>query len=257
MKLFRTASLLIALAGLISNVAAQQKNTMEKSLSSRETQLVGIAAYTAKGDLLKLKRELNTSLNAGLTISEIKEAIVQLYAYCGFPRSIRGLQTLMVVLDERKATGISDKPGPEASPVKDQRDKYDRGKEILEKLTGTPQNGPRAGYAAFAPEIEIFLKEHLFADIFERDVLSYSDRELVTISVLSSIGGVEPMLSSHFNICLHIGLTPGQLQEFVHLIKSNLGVKEAKSAQNVLDQVLQSNGIKVRFPNNLTKKIKI
>eukprot|EP01132_Coremiostelium_polycephalum_P020212 gene20212-24020_t len=156
MKLFRTASLLIALAGLISNVAAQQKNTMENSLSSRETQLVGIAAYTAKGDLPKLKRELNASLDAGLTISEIKEAIVQLYAYCG----------------------ISDKPGPEASPVKDQRDKYDRGKEILEKLTGTPQNGPRAGYAVFAPEIEIFLKEHLFADIFERDVLSYSDREL-------------------------------------------------------------------------------
>jgi hypothetical protein len=37
-----------------------------------------------------------------------------------------------------------------------------------------PQDGPPTGYSAFAPVIDTFLKEHLFADIFERDVLTYS-----------------------------------------------------------------------------------
>ena len=102
------------------------------------------------------------------------------------------------------------------------------------------QDGPPAGYAAFAPVIDTFLKEHLFADIFERDILTYAERELVTISVLSAIGGVEPMLRSHLTISLNVGLTSSQLNEFVGIIKSTLGEREANNAQAVLNEVLKS-----------------
>jgi alkylhydroperoxidase/carboxymuconolactone decarboxylase family protein YurZ len=146
----------------------------------------------------------------------------------------------MAVLDERKARGINDVPGAEASPINNDSSKYERGKAVLEALTGIPETGPKSGYAAFAPIIEIFLKEHLFADIFERDVLTYAERELVTVSVLSSIGGVEPMLLSHFKICLNVGLTANQLHQFVAIIKSTAGKKEAVAAQKVLDEVLKS-----------------
>ncbi|MNI50855.1 Carboxymuconolactone decarboxylase family protein [compost metagenome] len=222
---------------LSANLMARQSDT---TLSLKQQHLIALAAQTAKGDLPALKVTLGTALDAGLTINEAKEAIVQLYAYCGFPRSIRGLQTLMTVLDERKAKGIKDKPGTAASPVTDKRSKYERGKAILSKLTGSRQDGPQTGYAAFAPEIEVFLKEHLFADIFERDVLTYAERELVTVAVLSSIGGVEPMLNSHLNICLNVGLSPAQLQQFIGIISSSVGKKEADAAQVVLDQVLKS-----------------
>jgi len=128
-----------------------------------------------------------------------------------------------------------------ASPVAaDGRSKYDRGKENLETLTGRSLTGPQSGYAAFAPVVEIFLKEHLFADIFDRDVLTFAERELVTISVLSSIGGVEPMLRSHLSICLNVGFSPEQLKEFTGIIKSYIGKKEARAAQGVLDEVLQN-----------------
>jgi Uncharacterized homolog of gamma-carboxymuconolactone decarboxylase subunit len=223
-----------------SDLIAQQKITLEKPLSSKQESIVTISASTAKGDLLQLQKALNEGLNSGLTINEIKEVIVHLYAYAGFPRSIRGLQTFITVLDERKTKGIEDVVGAEASPINDELSKYERGKAILDTLLGAPQNGPKTGYSAFAPEIEIFLKEHLFADIFERDVLTYAERELVTVSVLSSIGGVEPMLRSHLNICLNLGLTPEQLQQFVGIIKSTIGKKEAKAAQKVLDEVLKN-----------------
>jgi len=179
------------------------------TLSVKQQSLIPIAAYTAKGDWQQLKTALNEGLDARLTVNEVKEVMVHLYAYCGFPRSIRGLQTFMEVLDERKEKGITDEVGNDASPLDEDRSKYERGKEILEALTGVPQSDNLSGYAAFAPVIDVFLKEHLFADIFERDVLSYADRELVTISVLSSIGRAEPMLRSHLNICLHLGFTPG------------------------------------------------
>jgi len=243
MKLFNrkmmTVLLIMAIA-MINNVVAQQKPDMEKQLSSKEQHIVIVAVVTAKGDLVKLKPVLNTALDAGLTVNEIKETIVHLYAYAGFPRSLRGLQTFMVVLDERKAKGIGDEIGVKASAINDERSKYERGKAILEKLTGVPETGPKTGYAAFAPEIEVFLKEHLFADIFERDVLTYAERELVTISVLAGIGGVEPMLGSHLNICLNVGISPDQLQQFIEIIKSTIGKIEAKTAQKVLEEVLIS-----------------
>ncbi len=232
-------SILFVMAVIVSTSANAQTNA-EQNLDSKQQAIVRISALTGKGDLEKLKTELNAGLEAGLTVNQIKEVIVHVYAYAGFPRSIRGLQTFMAVVDERKAKGIHDVMGAEASPIKDERSKYDRGKAILDSLLGTPQNGPQTGYSAFAPVIEVFLKEHLFADIFERDVLSYVQRELVTVSVLSGVGGVEPMLQSHLKICLNVGLTAEQLQQFVGIIKESIDKQAAERAQQVLDEVLKS-----------------
>lgn len=84
------------------------------------------------------------------------------------------------------------------------------------------------------------MKEHLFADIFERDVLDYTQRELVTVSSLSSIGGVEPMLNSHLKICLKLGLSPQQLRNFIEVLQATIDKKSAHSAKEVLETVLQS-----------------
>jgi len=232
--------LLLITSGFSKKLYAENTNETSMELSVKQQSIIPIAAYTAVGELEKLKPALNDGLDAGLTINEIKEAIVHLYAYCGFPRSIRGLQTFMEVLDERKAKGIIDETGAEASPVNDDRTKYERGKANLEALIGRSLDGPQTGYAAFAPVIEIFLKEHLFADIFDRDVLNYAERELVTVSVISAIGNAEPMLRSHLTICLNVGFSPEQLQEFVGIIKSTIGKKAAKNAQVVLDEVLEN-----------------
>lgn len=232
-------TLFFIMAIILTTTVNGQTNGIQ-NLSKKQRAIVGIGSVAGKGDLTQLITELNAGLDAGLTINQIKEALMHVYAYAGFPRSLRGLQTFMAVLEERKTKGIEDVMGPEASPIVDDRSKYERGKAILEKLSGVVETGPKTGYAAFAPTIEVFLKEHLFADIFERDVLTYQERELLTVSVLCGVGGVEPMLRSHFNLCLHVGLKPEQLQEFVGIIRQAVGEKDAASAQTVLDEVLKS-----------------
>lgn len=233
--------IIILLLGISNNINAQ--NNM---LSKKQEKIVTISAFTAKGELEKLKIELNAGLDAGLTVNEIKEIIVHSYAYCGFPRAIRGLQTLILVLDQRKEKGVNDNWGREASPITDTRGKYQRGKDILAELSGitTSEGRPQTGYAALSPEIETFLKEHLFADIFERDVLTYAEREMVTVSILTSIGGVDPMLDSHINISLNVGITPEQLSQLIDIIEVNVGKKEADTAKLVLNEVLHNKGLK-------------
>lgn len=233
--------LILALSSISFVAKAQTEQDKGVSLNARQQSMIRIAAVTAKGDLPKLKAALNEGLEAGLTVNQVKEVIVHVYAYAGFPRSIRGLQTFMTVLEERKAKGLYDSTGADASPIDNDTSKYERGKAILEQLTGIPETDPKSGYSAFAPVIEIFLKEHLFADIFERDILTYGQRELVTISVLSSLGNLEPMLRSHLNICLNVGLTANQLQEFVSIIRLTIGKEPSEAAEKVLIEVLNNN----------------
>lgn len=241
MKLFKIIPALTSLMiSVLISTAVNAQTKAGQTLNGQQQAIVRISALTGKGELEKLKPALNAGLDQGLTIKEIREIIVHIYAYAGFPRSIRGLQTFMTVLDERKAKGIHDVPGREASAIKDGRSKYDRGKAILDTLLGAPQGSTQSGYAAFAPVIEVFLKEHLFSDIFERDVINYMQRELATISVLAGIGGVEPMLQSHLKICLNMGLSDGQLQHFTEVIKKELGKNEATEVQQVLSEVLKS-----------------
>jgi alkylhydroperoxidase/carboxymuconolactone decarboxylase family protein YurZ len=228
------------LLGFSGNVKAQSNTSGAVGLDAKQRSLISIASLTAKGDLENLETALAEGLDAGLTVNEIKEAMVHLYAYCGFPRSLQGLRTFIKVLDGRRAKGIQDPPGAEASPIEDPRPKYDRGKAVLEALVQRKLDGPPADYAQFAPVIEIFLKEHLFADIFERDVLDYAERELVTVSVLITLGGVEPMLRSHMNICLIQGITPRQLEEQIEVLEKNMDTAKIALAREVLYELLKS-----------------
>ena len=84
----------LAFSFLLLNETAQAQRAAETNpLTEKQKAITLISAFTAKGELTKLKQALNTGLDDGLTVNESKEVLVHLYAYCGFPRSISGLQT--------------------------------------------------------------------------------------------------------------------------------------------------------------------
>lgn len=116
-------AVILSLAAVSSHASThvQESHTMTQSQSSapsasenltaRQQAIVPIAAFAAAGDMDKLNVALNRGLDAGLTVSDTKEILVQLYAYAGFPRSLNALSELMKVLDTRKQRGIQDAPG--------------------------------------------------------------------------------------------------------------------------------------------------
>lgn len=225
-------------------IVTSQTPKAEQAMDSKRQHITEVAALTGKGDLDKLKTVLIDGLNDGMAVSELKEVMVHAYAYCGFPRALRGLQTLVAVLDERKAKGIEDDWGRKASPITDTRSKYERGRDILVEISGIPADAPKADYAILAPEIEVFLKEHLFADLFERDVLTYAERELTTVAVIASLGkGVEPMLKGYMGIALNVGITPDELRSVLAIVEKNIGRDEADGGRLALNEVLQSKGL--------------
>ena len=206
--------LLLALAAAMlvaCNKSAQTEKDMHQ-LSFNEQQaawMTAIAANEAKGDQIRLESAIHNGLEADLTVSQIKEALSQLYAYTGFPRSLNALGTLQRVIGDRQAKGVKVLMGEDASPLPDDYDALRDGTAVQTQLSGKPFNYD------FAPATDYYLKAHLFGDIFARDNLTYADRELVTVSALSAMDGVEPQLAAHIRGARNMGVTEAQLQGIV------------------------------------------
>ena len=228
-----TAILAGIFISVLSIASSSETQTMKnEGLSAKQEKIVTIAAFTANGDQQKLKTALNEGLlDAGLTINEIKEVLVQMYAYAGFPRSLNGIATFMGVLEERKQKGIRDELGKEPNPMPANKSSIELGTEIQTRLIGAPATGK---YITFAPAIDKFLKGHLFGDIFGRDNLDFQSREIATISALANIEEVNPQLESHFNIGFNTGLTEAQMKNLISVLEANVGRKEADNANSVL-----------------------
>lgn len=211
-----------------------------QSLSAGQQSIVAIAAFTAKGDMERLKAALNEGLDAGLTVSEIKEVLVQMYAYAGFPRSLNGIHNFMAVMDERQARGIKDDPGRQASPLPADMNRDEYGAAVRAKLAGWEVIPPPSGYQLFVPVIDTFLKEHLFADIFARDNLDHQIRELATIAALASMTGTEGQLRFHLGAAMNTGLIEAQLKSFISVLESKVGKDEADRASGILAEVVSN-----------------
>ena len=71
-------------------------------LDLRAREIATIAALTALGNARpQLKVHINAGLNVGITREEIKEIIIQMSVYSGFPTAINALTAAREVFDER------------------------------------------------------------------------------------------------------------------------------------------------------------
>lgn len=199
-----------------------------------------IAAFTANGDIDRLKPVLVEGLEAGLSVNEIKEVLIHTYAYAGFPRALNGINAFMAIMDEREKQGIQDVHGPEANPVLTDKTRYQYGYDVLASLSGPAAGSPKPRYQSFAPTIEVFLKEHLFADIFMRDVLDYRSREIATVGVLSNLPGANAQFRSHTGLAMNQGITGEQMKHLFTVMGSYLGKERGDNALGVLKEVVSS-----------------
>jgi len=183
---------------------------MAKTLNVEQESIAEVAAYAARGNQEGLKKAIIKGLDNKVPVNTFKEILVQSYAYCGFPRSLNALSTLMQVVEER---GNKDALGKEPS-AKPAGNALTYGTENQTKLVGTEVKGKLFD---FAPAIDEYLKAHLFGDIFARDNVDWKTRELATIAMLATRDGVESQLDAHINIGKYNGLTDDEVAEILNI----------------------------------------
>ena len=182
-------------------------------LTAKETAIVDIGAWTARGEQDKLGAAFKAGFDAGLTLSEAKELVGQLYAYCGFPRALNAAGTLMKVANEVKPTEGSAADMPRGSLG---GKALEIGAENQTKLCGGPVMG---ALFDFHPQLDEYLKTHLFGDIFARENVDWRTRELVTIAALAARPETEPQMKAHIAIGKANGVTDAQAQAIVRRVQ--------------------------------------
>ena len=179
---------------------------MDNTLTTKELAIIDLSAATARGDQTALANALVLGFDNGLTLNEAKELVGQLYAYCGFPRALNAAATLMKIAGEKKpAVGSASNPPPQGKSI-------DFGTANQTKLCGGPVKG---ALFDFHPQLDEYLKSHLFGDIFARDNVDWRTRELATIAALAARPETKPQMDAHIAIGKINGVTDAQAAAIV------------------------------------------
>lgn len=208
-------------------------------LDLKSKEIAVVAALTALGNAEpQLKVHINGALNVGCSINEIKEVILQMSAYSGFPSCINAMSALKNVLDERHKQGMIDNIGDSSiNEIIPTTDRYVVGVRELSKLDSMQAELLERAYNDFSPDLVKFII-HGYADIFTRNNLDIKYRQIATIAALTALGNAQPQLKFHINAGLNIGLTVEEIKEIMLLLTVYSGFPSAINGMNILKDIL-------------------
>lgn len=207
-------------------------------LDLKSKEIAVVASLTALGNAEpQLKVHINGALNVGCTINDIKEIILQMSAYSGFPTCINAMNALKDVLSEREKQGIKDSIGEEATNKISPKDRYEVGSAELSELDSNQVEILENAYNKFSPDL-VKLVVQSYADIISRNNLNKRYRQIATIAALTALGNAKPQLKFHINAGLNIGLTADEVKEIMLLMTIYAGFPSAINGTNILKEVL-------------------
>lgn len=92
-------------------------------------------------------------------------------------------------------------------------DRYGYGMKVLEQVDGEAGQRIVDSLADTSPELGHQVVAWAFGDMYSRPELPPRERQLVTLGVLTALGGCEIELEVHINAALNVGLTTTEISE--------------------------------------------
>lgn len=211
-----------------------------EGLDLKSKEIAVVAALTAMGNApLQLSVHIHGALNTGSTVDEVKEIILQMSVYAGFPNCINAMNTLKSVLKEREGKGgLEEIHHEEILESNPQVNRFERGQQALSILDTTQLDHLNDTYGGISPELVKLTIEFGYGDIFSRSNLTPRDRQIATIAALAAMGTAQPQLKFHIKAGLNIGLTIENIREIMLLMTVYAGFPAAINGTNALKEVV-------------------
>ena len=116
-------------------------------------------------------------------------------------------------------------------------DRYKQGLENFRRITGRAGKSLADSFQKTAPDLERYLMEFVFGDIYSRTALDIKSRQLAAISALAALGTCQPQLVVHINGALNVGCTEAEIVEVVLAVAIFAGFPAAINGMVVAKQV--------------------
>ncbi|MEU6552577.1 carboxymuconolactone decarboxylase family protein [Streptomyces sp. NPDC046915] len=127
------------------------------------------------------------------------------------------------------------------STTRDER--FAHGLEVLKRVDGEAGQRVVDSLADISPELGHQVVSWAFGEIYDRPGLAPRDRQLVTLGVLTALGGCEAQLDVHVNAALNVGLTPEQIVEALLHSAVYCGMPRALNATFAAKKVFAERGL--------------
>ncbi|MER7765816.1 carboxymuconolactone decarboxylase family protein [Kitasatospora sp. NPDC096140] len=123
------------------------------------------------------------------------------------------------------------------------RERFAHGMEVLDRIDGEVGRRVVESLDDINPELGHQVVAWGFGEIYSRPQLAPRDRQLVTLGMLTALGGCEPQLEVHVNASLNVGLTPEQIVEALLHSAAYCGFPKALNATFVAKKVFAERGL--------------
>lgn len=191
-------------------------------LDNKTKEQAVVAALTAMGTAEpQLKVHIHAALHVGCTPEEVREIIIQMCGYAGFPATLNAMKTLMDVLQE---TG---QPLSKNSVHAGSEGRYERGKELLSRIAPDQERLLKETYDPINPDITKYVIAFGYGDIYARGILPIRNRQVATIAALAAKGTAPSQLRFHIGGGLRAGLSEAEIVEIMLLISVYAGFPAA------------------------------
>ncbi|MCG5220442.1 carboxymuconolactone decarboxylase family protein [Streptosporangium soli] len=120
---------------------------------------------------------------------------------------------------------------------------YEHGLKVLQQVDGAAGQKVVDSLADISPELGHQVVSWAFGEMYARPELAPRDRQLVTLGMLTALGGCEPQLDVHINAALNVGLTPVEITEALLHASVYCGMPRALNATFVAKNVFNQRGL--------------
>ncbi len=122
-------------------------------------------------------------------------------------------------------------------------ERYEQGRTVLDAVDGMAGANVIDSLKDIAPELGHQIVAWGFGEIYSRPGLEPRDRQLVTLGMLTALGGCEPQLDVHINAALNVGLTSQQIIEALLHSAVYCGFPRALNATFIAKTVFAERGL--------------
>ena len=179
------------------------------------------------------KMMVNAALNVGVTPVEVKDVLYQSVPYVGIAKVVDFIYLTNEIFTER---GIALPLESQSTTTLETR--FEKGLELQKTIFGDRIDKMYEASPANQLHIQKYLSANCFGDYYTRQGLDLKTRELLTFSIILSLGGCEPQLKGHVQGNLNIGNDKQVLLSTVTQLLPYVGYPRTLNAIRCINEVI-------------------
>lgn len=205
-------------------------------LDHKKRELITLVVLATNQTLPQLKAHAHAALNVGLAPTEIKEAVYQCAPYLGFPKTLNAVAEINEVFRERDIALPLDS---QAQVTEETR--FDKGLAVQTEIFGGVIAKMRDSAPVDQKHIQDYLTSFCFGDFYTRGGLDLKTRELLTLCIVSALGGAEAQVKAHVQGNVSVGNDKMTLIAAITQCLPYIGFPRALNALACINEVVSEN----------------